>query len=109
MLVLRISAYLLAIASFAIMVADGAQSIAAGQLVFTPLAAMWVMLGTDEVRIIAVSAGGGPLDGMWQIARTEAGRLPAAALALGFSVALAFIDAAMIASLQRIARSLRGF
>lgn len=109
MLALRIAAYFLATVSFVIVVADGAQSIAAGQLVFTPLAAMWAMLATEEVRLIAASAGGGLLDGLWQIARTQAGRLPASALALGASVVLVFIDAAMIASLRRIGRSLRGF
>ena len=59
MFVLRFAAYILAFASFIILIVDGAQSIAAGELVMTPLAALFDGGMNVDAVVMTVSGGGG--------------------------------------------------
>ena len=107
MFALRLAAYLLAFASFIILIADGAQSIAAGELMMTPLAAFLEGGASAGAAVISVSAGGELLPDL--LAKVLASMLaqPAALLVLALAVGLIIADAAMNRSLGRLGHAFK--
>ena len=108
MFALRFAAYLLAFASFIILIADGAQSIAAGEFVWTPLAALVGSSQGADAAIITVSTRGGELlPGLLELVVGTVLAQSASALVLALAVGLVMIDGAMNVSLSRFRRSLK--
>ena len=107
MFVLRFAAYILAFASFIILIVDGAQSIAAGELMMTPLAALLEISVDMGAEVLTISSGGDRLPGLIDHAIAAFLVQPAALLVLALSVGLIMFDAVMNLSLARFARSLK--
>jgi hypothetical protein len=107
MFILRLAAYTLVVIAFFIVVADGARSIAARELVVTPAAAIAEALFPRWPEAITLIAGGKSLPAMRGLAENLALTAPAAIALLVLALVLVAADAAMQASLARMRRSLR--
>jgi hypothetical protein len=107
MFILRLAAYTLALASFFVVVADGARSIAARELVVTPAAAITEALFPRWPDAFTLIAGGKSLPATRDLAENLALTAPASIALLVLALILVAADWAMHASLARVKRSLR--
>ena len=107
MFVFRLGAYALAIASFFIVVIDGAQSIAAKELVLTSVAVIADAFFPRWPEASTVFVGGQSLPGLWDFTKEYAIAVPASVAVLSVALILISVDSVISATFAQVRRSMR--
>lgn len=103
MVILRLVGYALAIVAFASFVIDGAQSIAASEIVVTSLGAIWNNVQPGGVAIARAAFEHRAPALLWDPVVVTILGMPAFVVALGLALVLVSINTAIDLSLARVA------